>query len=91
VAQANVQLSSGGEFISDAHLETALTDAGVDAATTQAIVDENGKARVDGLRATLALLALFALIALFFTRRIPTVQPAGAPPDVSAEPDPVSG
>ena len=29
VAQANVQLSSGGEFISDQQLETALADAGV--------------------------------------------------------------
>jgi MFS family permease len=92
VAQADVQLSSGGEFISDAQLEAALTDAGVDAATTRAIVEENQKARVDGLRATLALLALFALIALFFTRRIPTEQPTGAAPtEASAAPDPVTG
>jgi len=79
VAQANVQLSDGGEFISDAQLQTALQQAGVDEQTTQAIVDVNEEARVDGLRATLALLALFALIALFFTRRVPTTQP-GAPP-----------
>ena len=79
VAQANVQLSSGGEFISDAQLQTALQQAGVDEQTTQAIVDENEQARVDGLRATLALLALFALLAMFFTGRVPTEQP-GAPP-----------
>ena len=83
VAQANVQLSGGGEFISDAQLQTALQQAGVDEQTTQAIVDENEEARVDGLRATLALLALFAMIALFFTRRVPTEQP-GAPPQPSA-------
>jgi Na+/melibiose symporter-like transporter len=83
VAQANVQLSGGGEFISDAQLETALEQAGVDAATTQAIVDANEQARVDGLRSTLALLAVFALLALFFTRRIPTEQPSGPP----SEPD----
>ena len=75
VAQANVQLSDGGEFISDEQLATALADAGVDDATAQEIIDVNEQARVDGLRATLALLALFALIALFFTSRIPTTQP----------------
>jgi EmrB/QacA subfamily drug resistance transporter len=80
VAQANVRLSAGGEFISDAQLESALHDAGVDAQTSQAIIDENERARVDGMRATLALLALFGLLALFFTGRIPTEQPAGAAP-----------
>ena len=34
---------------------------------------------MDGLRATLALLALFAMIALFFTRRVPTEQPGASP------------
>jgi EmrB/QacA subfamily drug resistance transporter len=82
VENATVQLSDGGEFISDVQLQTALQDAGVDEPTTQAIVDANEQARVDGLRATLALLALFGLIALFFTRRIPTQQP-GAPPSVA--------
>ena len=81
VAQANVRLSSGGEFISDAQLKSALQQAGVDEQTTQAIVDANEQARVDGLRATLALFALFAMLALFFTRRIPTEQPAGPPSD----------
>jgi MFS family permease len=81
VAQANVRLSAGGEFISDVQLKSALQQAGVDEQTTQAIVDANEQARVDGLRATLAMLALFALLALFFTTRIPTEQPAGPPPD----------
>jgi hypothetical protein len=81
VAQANVRLSSGGEFISDAQLKSALREAGVDEQTTQAIVDANEQARVDGLRATLALLALFAMLALFFTNRIPTEQPTGPPSD----------
>jgi Na+/melibiose symporter-like transporter len=84
VAQANVQLSGGGEFISDAQLETALEQAGVDEATTQAIVDANEQARVDGLRSTLALLAVFALLALFFTRRIPSEQPTGRTPEPDA-------
>jgi EmrB/QacA subfamily drug resistance transporter len=78
VSQANVQLASGVPFISDADLEAALQDAGVDASTTEAIVDENEQARVDGLRSALALLALIGVIALFFTKRIPTHQPGAA-------------
>jgi MFS family permease len=75
VAQANVQLTDGGEFISDAQLTAALSEAGVDDETSAAIVDVNQQARIDGLKATLALLSLFAMIALFFTRRIPSQQP----------------
>jgi hypothetical protein len=39
------------------------------------VVDENEQARLDGLRSALALLALVAVAALFFTRRIPDRQP----------------
>ena len=42
------------------------------------VVDENSQARVDGLRSALALLALIGVIALFFTKRIPTRQPGAA-------------
>jgi Major Facilitator Superfamily len=82
-AQANVRLSSGGEFISDAQLQSALEQAGADEQTTQGILDVNEQARVDALRATLALLALFAMIGLFFARRIPTKQPTGPPQGAS--------
>ena len=75
VDQANVELASGIPFISDADLEAALRDAGVDEQTAEAVLDDYGEARVDGLRTALALLALFAVIALFFTRRIPDEQP----------------
>ena len=59
-------------------LQTALDEAGVSATTTDEIVDENSTARLVGLRTSLAVLALIALIALFFTRRIPTEQPASS-------------
>ena len=75
VNQANVQLTSGAPFISDADLEAALQDAGVDEQTSEAVLDNYGEARLDGLRTALALLALFAVIALFFTRRVPDQQP----------------
>jgi EmrB/QacA subfamily drug resistance transporter len=75
-AQANTQLTNGVPFISDAQLEAALQDAGVDQQTTNAIVDVNEEARLDGLRSALALLALFTVVALFFTRRVP-MRPVG--------------
>ena len=73
--QANVELANGVPFISDADLQSALEDAGVSQQTSDAVLDEYGSARVDGLRTALALLALFSVVALFFTRRVPTQQP----------------
>ena len=76
--------SAGIPFVSDAQLRTALEDAGVPAATSDALVEENAEARLDGLRAALGALALIALIGLFFTRKLPTEQPAAVA--VTAEP-----
>ena len=78
VAQANVELAAGIPFISDAELESAMEEAGADEQTTQAVLEENEQARLDGLRSALALLAIIGVIALFFTRRIPTRQPGAA-------------
>jgi len=78
VSQADVQLASGAEFISNDDLESAMEEAGADEETTQAVLEVNEQARVDGLRSALALLALMAVLALFFTRRIPTRQPGAA-------------
>ena len=77
-SQADVELAAGIPFISDADLESAMQEAGVDEQTTQAVVDENEQARVDGLRSALALLALVGVIALFFTKRIPNAPPGAA-------------
>ncbi len=45
-----------------------------------AIVDENATARIDGLRSSLSVMAVIALLAVFFSLRIPTEQPASARP-----------
>jgi hypothetical protein len=76
--RANVQLPSEVPFISDADLGSALQEAGVDEQTADAVLDDYGNARLEGLRTALALLAIFAVIALFFTRRVPDEQPGGA-------------
>jgi hypothetical protein len=74
-SQAQTELAGGAPFISDADLETALSDAHVPPATADAIVDENEQSRIDGLRVAVAILALLALVAIPFTRGIPTIQP----------------
>jgi hypothetical protein len=77
-SKAKVELAGGAPFVSDADLKAALDKAGVSAKTADAIATENATARIDGLRSSLSVLAIFALIALPFTRRIPTKQPASA-------------
>jgi predicted MFS family arabinose efflux permease len=78
-SKAKVELAGGVPFVSDADLKTALGKAGVPPKATDAIVTENATARIDGLRSSLSVLAVIALIALPFTRRIPTEQPASTP------------
>ena len=86
--QATVELASGIPFVSDSQLEEALADDGLSAQASDDIVEANREARVQGLDAALGVLAVIAVISLFFTRRIPAVPvgdeaAAGAPPDPS--------
>jgi MFS family permease len=78
-SKAKTELAGGVPFVSDSDLKTALDKAGVPTKTADAIVAENTTARLDGLRSSLSVLAVIALIALPFSRRIPTRQPASAP------------
>jgi EmrB/QacA subfamily drug resistance transporter len=73
--QAKVQIAGGVPFISDADLEDALDEAGVSSRTTDAALDAYAEARLDGLRAALAILAVLTLCALFAAQRIPETQP----------------
>ncbi len=77
-SKASTELSGGIPFLSDDELETALDEARVGPRTTDAILEENESARLDGLRTALAVLALLALVGLATTGRIPTRQPAAA-------------
>jgi MFS family permease len=73
--QAQVELVGGIPFISDADLEDALEEAGASSETTDAAVDANADARLDGLRSALAILAVLAVLALFLAQTIPTRPP----------------
>jgi MFS family permease len=83
--QAQVELAAGVPFVSDAQLESALEDAGLDETTAAAVVDENASARLRALRGALAVIAAVALLALFFTGRVPTRQPGSTAATPSAE------
>jgi len=69
---AQVQLSGGAPFVSDADLEKALDKAGVDQNVANAIIDENESSRITALQLSLAVLALLAALAIFLTRLLPT-------------------
>ncbi len=88
-SQAQVELSAGIPFVSDADLNSVLQKSDVPPATADAVVEENAHARINGLRAALGVLALIALIGLALTRRLPTVQPGDERRDTTEfEPEP---
>ena len=78
-SNASVKLAGGAPFVSDAELQSALEKAHLPPKTADAIVEENTSARLYGLRQSLSVLAIGALIALLFARRLPTKQPAAVP------------
>ncbi|WP_395363993.1 MFS transporter [Streptomyces sp. YH02] len=79
-SQAVVELQSGVPFLSDAQLTTALDEAGTSEQVAEAALEANEAARLDGLRAALAILAGASVVALFFTSRIPRTQPRAPAP-----------
>jgi MFS family permease len=81
--RAEVELSGAVPFLSDDDVAAALEDAGVTGATADAIVKENDKARVNALRAALAIVAVVAAAALFFSGSIPTRQPGSITPETA--------
>ena len=77
-SQAEVSLAGGVPFVSDADLEAALDEAHVNSRASDAALDAYRDARIDGLESALAILAVLAIVALFYAQRIPTTQPRGA-------------
>jgi EmrB/QacA subfamily drug resistance transporter len=75
-AQVGVAVESGIDFISADQVQTAAENAGLDQATTAAIVDDYGKAQLGSLKVGLLTAALLALLALMSTRGLPHGPPA---------------
>ena len=84
-SKAQVELAGGIPFLSDKDLQAALDKAGIPKQTANAIVDENATARLDALRSSLSVIAVIALIALFFSLGIPATQPGAARADPTPE------
>jgi MFS family permease len=81
---AAVELAGGIPFVSNSQLEAALAEANVPSAQAEAILAENEQARINGLRASLSVLAVFVVLALYFTRLIP-IEPVGTPSGIPVE------
>jgi MFS family permease len=79
-SEASTKLAGGIPFLANDELEAGLEGAHVPRRATDAIVEENEAARLVGLRTALAVLALFALVGLFFTGQIPARQPGSTLP-----------
>jgi len=75
-AKAKTELASGVPFLSDKDLKAALDKAGIPKESADAIVKENSTARIDALRSSLSVIAVIALVALYFGGAIPPEQPA---------------
>lgn len=88
-SEAQVQLTGGIPFVSDADLNAELDQEHVRSKQADAALAAYQEARVAGLRSALAVLAIATLIALFLSAKIPTEQPGAqeaAPDSVVATP-----
>jgi EmrB/QacA subfamily drug resistance transporter len=74
-AQVSVAAGSGVDFVASTEIEAAAQDAGLDRATTDAIVDDYEDAQLQALKAGMLAAALLALGSLAFTGDLPRVVP----------------
>jgi len=75
-AQVSVAAEPGIDFVSSDQIQAAVNEAGLDDATSQAIVDDYEEAQLQSLKAGLLAAALLALISLAFTRELPHEAPS---------------
>jgi EmrB/QacA subfamily drug resistance transporter len=75
-SQVSIAAESGVDFVSGDQIATAAKNAGLDPATTAAIVDDYEKAQLQSLRAGFLAAGLAALISLAFTGNLPHERPS---------------
>lgn len=80
--QVTIAVEPGIDFLTAAQVETVVTEAGLDAATTAAIVEDYGNAQLQALKAGLLAAALLALASLAFTKELPSDDPRSSPADL---------
>ncbi len=70
-AQVSVAAEPGIDFVASDQIDTAVRQAGLDDATSEAIVDDYEQAQIQSLKAGLLAAALLALVSLAFTKDLP--------------------
>jgi MFS family permease len=75
-AQVSVAAGTGVDFVAGDDIAAAAEQAGLDQATTAAIVDDYEDAQLRSLKAGLLIAGLLALVSLMFTRDLPHASPA---------------
>jgi len=70
-AQVGVAVGSGIDFVASADIEAAAQQAGLDEATTAAIVDDYEEAQLRSLKTGLLAAAFIAFASLAFTKHLP--------------------
>ena len=76
--QIGVAAGSNTNFVSSEQVASAAEEAGLDANTTAALVDDYEAAQIRSLKAGLLGAALLALISLAFTTELPHARPSGS-------------
>jgi hypothetical protein len=88
--QVGVAVQGEVDFVSSDQIAAAAKEAGLDAASTEALVDNYEQAQLFSLKAGLLVAALLAGLSLAFTRDLPSRSPraqrSGAQPALSSEP-----
>ena len=89
VAAVTVELADGAELMASEDLAVALEDTSLDAEPQDALVEDNEVAQLQALRVGLLVSAIVALVALMFTRELPSrrPEPRQAPLEEDADTD----
>ena len=74
--QVGVAVGSGIDFVSADQIGAAAQEAGLDEATTEALVDDYESAQLQALKTGLLAAAFLALLSLAFTRDLPHQAPS---------------
>jgi hypothetical protein len=75
--QVGTAVGSGIDFVSSDQVAAAATQAGLDEATTTALVGDYESAQLQSLKAGLLAAGLLALVSLAFTSELPHTKPGG--------------
>jgi len=70
--QVETRLSSGGSFVESSQVRAAAGEAGLDAETTDALVDNYEDAQLEALKTAFLFAGLLVVAAFWATRRLPT-------------------